>query len=44
MWSTQDGVVVLKDRFAFSGNTVVIDHGMGILSLFFHLDDFFTNV
>lgn len=40
VWSTQDGTVVLKDRFAFSGNTVVIDHGMGVLSLFFHLDDF----
>jgi murein DD-endopeptidase MepM/ murein hydrolase activator NlpD len=40
VWSTQDGKVVLKDRFAFSGNTVVIDHGMGVLSLFFHLDNF----
>ncbi len=40
VWATQDGVVVLKDRFAFSGNTIVIDHGMGILSLFFHLDNF----
>ncbi len=40
VWTTQDGVVVLKDRFAFSGNTVVIDHGMGVLSLFFHLDNF----
>ena len=40
VWTTQDGIVVLKDRFAASGNTVVIDHGMGILSLFFHLEDF----
>lgn len=40
VWSTQDGVVVLKDRFDFSGNTVVIDHGRGVLSLFYHLDDF----
>ncbi len=40
VWSTQDGVVVLKERFAASGNTVVVDHGMGILSMFFHLDDF----
>jgi len=40
VWSTQDGKVVLKDRFAFSGNTVVVDHGMGVLSLFFHLDSF----
>jgi len=40
VWSTQNGIVVLKDRFAASGNTVVVDHGCGILSLFFHLDDF----
>lgn len=40
VWATQAGKVVLKDRFAFSGNTVVVDHGMGVLSLFFHLDNF----
>ncbi len=40
VWATQDGIVVLKNRYAYSGNTVVIDHGYGILSLFFHLDSF----
>jgi murein DD-endopeptidase MepM/ murein hydrolase activator NlpD len=40
VWASQDGVVVVKDRYAYSGNTVVIDHGYGILSLFFHLDEF----
>ena len=40
VWSPQEGIVVLKDRFASSGNTVVIDHGWGVLSLFFHLHDF----
>jgi murein DD-endopeptidase MepM/ murein hydrolase activator NlpD len=40
IWAPQDGVVVLKDRFAASGNTVVLDHGHGILSLFYHLSDF----
>ncbi len=40
VWATQDGIVVLKNRYAYSGNTVVIDHGYGILSLFFHLDTF----
>jgi len=40
VWSTQDGIVVLKERFADSGNTVVVDHGFGILSMFFHLEDF----
>jgi len=38
VWATQDGIVVLKERYEHSGNTVVIDHGWGILSLFFHLD------
>lgn len=40
VWAPQDGIVVLKERYEFSGNTVVIDHGMGVLSLFFHLDSF----
>ena len=40
VWAPQDGLVVMKDRFAESGNTVVIDHGHGLLSLFFHLDAF----
>ncbi len=40
VWATQDGVVVLKDRFEHSGNTIVIDHGYGVLSMFFHLEDF----
>ncbi len=40
VWAPQSGVIVLKDRFEHSGNTVVIDHGYGILSMYFHLDDF----
>lgn len=40
VWATQDGIIALKDRFANSGNTVIIDHGMGVLSLFYHLDSF----
>ena len=44
VWAPQNGVVVLKDRYALSGNTVVIDHGHGILSLFYHLDDFAENL
>jgi len=40
VWAPQDGIVVLKERYDASGNTVVIDHGCGVLSLFFHLDDF----
>jgi murein DD-endopeptidase MepM/ murein hydrolase activator NlpD len=40
VWSSQDGVVVLKDRFPSAGNTVVVDHGWGVLSMYFHLDSF----
>lgn len=40
VWAPQSGVVVVKERYAYSGNTVVLDHGHGILSLFFHLDSF----
>jgi hypothetical protein len=37
VWATQNGIVAHKGRYATSGNTVVIDHGCGVLSLFFHL-------
>lgn len=40
VWATQDGIIIIKDRYAHSGNTVVIDHGYGIFSLFYHLDSF----
>lgn len=40
VWATQDGVVAHIGRYAISGNSVVIDHGFGIVSLFFHLDNF----
>ena len=40
VWAPQSGVVVMKKRFAHSGNTIVIDHGCGILTLLFHLDNF----
>ena len=40
VWAPQDGRVVLKARYAHSGNTIGIDHGYGLLSLFFHLDSF----
>jgi len=40
VWATQNGIVVIKERYGHSGNTIVIDHGYGIFSLFFHLDTF----
>jgi len=39
VWASQAGIVVVKDRFGHSGNTVVIDHGWGIMSMYFHLDE-----
>jgi len=40
VWATQAGVIVLKDRYEDTGNTIIIDHGFGLLSLFYHLEDF----
>ena len=40
IWTTQDGIVIVKDRFVHSGNTIVVDHGCGIFSLFYHLDSY----
>jgi murein DD-endopeptidase MepM/ murein hydrolase activator NlpD len=40
VWAPQDGIVVHKERYGFTGNTVILDHGWGMLSLFFHLDSF----
>jgi len=40
IWSSHNGVIVLKDRFTHSGNTVIVDHGCGVLSLYYHLHDF----
>jgi len=40
--ATQSGRVVLAEELYFSGNTVIIDHGLGIYSLYGHLSA--TNV
>lgn len=32
-----DGVVVLADDLFYSGNSVILDHGQGIYTMFFHL-------
>lgn len=40
IWASNHGVIVLKDRFTHTGNTVVIDHGCGVLSLYCHLLDY----
>jgi murein DD-endopeptidase MepM/ murein hydrolase activator NlpD len=40
VWATQDGIIIIKERYGHSGNTIVIDHGYGIFSMFYHLDTF----
>lgn len=40
VWASNNGIILLKDRYTHSGNTIVVDHGYGILSLYFHLNDF----
>ena len=32
-----DGKVILTGDFFFSGNSVYIDHGLGLIGMFFHL-------
>lgn len=40
VWASQDGYVIIKDRYVMSGNTIVLDHGCGIFTLYYHLEDF----
>lgn len=40
VWAPQDGILVTKDRFTDTGNTIIIDHGLGVLSMLCHLDNF----
>lgn len=40
VWAAQHGKIVIKDRFLMTGNTIVIDHGLGIFTLYAHLEDF----
>jgi murein DD-endopeptidase MepM/ murein hydrolase activator NlpD len=35
--ATQSGRVVLAEELYFSGNTVIVDHGLGVYSLYGHL-------
>ncbi|MEW9796839.1 M23 family metallopeptidase [Alteromonas sp. CYL-A6] len=39
-----DGTVTLADDLYYSGNTVIIDHGMGVYSTFLHLDSIDVSV
>lgn len=42
--ASNDGVVVLAKERYLSGNSVMIDHGEGIYSVYFHLESFKVNV
>lgn len=44
VWASNHGIVVVKDRFTHTGNTIVIDHGCGVLSLYCHLHDYADNL
>jgi murein DD-endopeptidase MepM/ murein hydrolase activator NlpD len=37
--ASNSGVVVLVDELFFSGRSVIVDHGWGIYSMYFHLSD-----
>ncbi|HBS48082.1 TPA: hypothetical protein DEO28_02270 [Candidatus Dependentiae bacterium] len=44
VWASNDGKVIVKDRFFMSGNTIVLDHGCGIFTLYYHLDSFASDI
>jgi len=37
IFSSNSGKVILAENLFFSGNTVILDHGMGILSIYMHM-------
>jgi murein DD-endopeptidase MepM/ murein hydrolase activator NlpD len=44
VYASQSGNVVLAEELYYSGNTVVIDHGYGIYTLYAHLSKIDTQV
>lgn len=38
------GTVIFTDTMELHGNTLVIDHGLGVMSAYFHLSEFFVSV
>jgi hypothetical protein len=40
IWAAQDGIVIAKGRYERSGNTIVLDHGHGVLTMYGHMDHF----
>lgn len=44
IWASNDGKIIIKKSYLYSGKTVIIDHGFGILTHYFHLDRFAKNI
>ena len=42
MLAVDDAVVALTGEFFFSGNAVFLDHGNGLISMYFHLHEVFV--
>jgi murein DD-endopeptidase MepM/ murein hydrolase activator NlpD len=39
VWACNSGLVVLFDQLFFSGKSVILDHGWGFYSMYFHLSE-----
>jgi murein DD-endopeptidase MepM/ murein hydrolase activator NlpD len=44
VWAPANGVVVFAQPTQLRGNVLIIDHGMAVMSAFFHLNAFLVNV
>lgn len=42
--AVNNGIVVLSRHFALTGNTIIVDHGQGLLSYYLHLDTLNVNL
>jgi murein DD-endopeptidase MepM/ murein hydrolase activator NlpD len=42
--AAQNGIVVLADMLGIYGNTVIVDHGLGVFTLYGHLSTFAVKV
>jgi murein DD-endopeptidase MepM/ murein hydrolase activator NlpD len=42
--ASNNGRVVLADELFFGGNTIILDHGLGIYTIYMHLSNFNVNV
>jgi len=40
--ATNDGMVILAQKLYLEGNTVIIDHGLGLYSIYLHLAEVFV--